>query len=229
MAFADKIDYVGLGLEAPSLKLRSNAQNATNSVLEVPGADGSIICDEIYGHIKAPTCGYAVVGETNLSSINLGQVYSQVGPYALSRVHISTGAGQEPTVDADAVQIEQDATRSICTYQCSTTTVTPARHALTFGAFTFTESCSLALQTCEYEASVNLTPATINGDPVASDSTLGRETVTITMWSRSETDAPAVTISQDWHVTSDWTCTGADSSMFVWTCTLSHYLTASEA
>lgn len=171
MAFAEKIDYVGLGLEIPSLKLRSNAQNATNTVLEILGSDGSILCDEQSGHVKAPTCGYAVVGEANLSAVNLGKVYNTTEPYALSRVHITTGAGQEPTVDADAVQIEPNATRTICTYKCSTTTVTPARHAVTFGAFTFTESCQLALQACEYEASVNLTPATVNNDPVASDST----------------------------------------------------------
>ena len=102
MAFAAKIDYVGLARSG--LELRSNGQNGSNSVLEIPGADGSIIGDEIYGYVKNPTCGYAITGSATLSSVALGKVHgSGTTPYALTRLHISTGAGQEPTVDADAV------------------------------------------------------------------------------------------------------------------------------
>lgn len=228
MAFAQKIDYVGLS--RTGLTLRSNGQNASNSVLEIPGADGSILGDEITGHIKNPTCGYAITGTAQLSSVSLGMVYgTNDKPFALSRVHVSTGAGQEPTLEADAVQIEDGATQAICTYAISSLTLTPARHALTFGAFTYTESISLALQTSEYEATCDLSPATVNNDPVASDATGGKETVNATFWSNSESTAPAVTPATGWHVTTDWTCTGADASMFVWTATFTHYLTATQA
>ena len=228
MAFAEKIDYVGLA--RTGLTLRSNGQNGSNSVLEIPGADGSILGDEVYGHVKNPTCGYAITGSASLNGIALGKVHgSGTTPYALSRLHISTGAGQEPTVDADAVQIESGATQSVCTYAVGSQTLTPARHALTFGAFTYTENLSCALQTSEFEATCTLDPTTINGDPVASDSTAGRETVNVTMWSASETSAPAVTVASGWHQTADWTCTGADSSMFVWTATFTKYLTADQA
>lgn len=102
MSFAAKIDYAGLA--RTGLALRSNGQNASNSVLEIPGADGSIIGDEITGHIKNPTCGYAITGTAQLSGIALGKVHgSENTPFALSRLHVSTGAGQEPTVDADTV------------------------------------------------------------------------------------------------------------------------------
>jgi hypothetical protein len=228
MAFAEKVDLVGLA--RAGLSLRSNGHNASNSVLEIPGSDGSILGDEITGHIKNPTCGYAITGTAQLSGVALGKVYgSNDKPYALSRVHVSTGAGQEPTVEADAVQIEDGATQSICTYAISSITLTPARHALTFGAFTYTESLSLALQTSEYEATCDLSPTTINNDPVASDATGGRETVAVTFWAASETTAPAVTPATGWHVTTDWTCTGADASMFVWTATFTHYLSATQA
>lgn len=229
MAFAEKVDYAGLARDG--LALRSNGQNGSNSVLEIPGADGSILGDEITGHIKNPTCGYAITGSAVLSGIALGKVYNTTltKPYALSRIHVSTGAGQEPTVDADCVQIEDGAVQSICTYAISSQTLTPARHALTFGAFTYTESLSLALQTSEYEATCNLQPTTINNDPVASDATGGRETVNVTFWSNSESAAPAVTPTSNWHVTTDWTCTGADASMFVWTATFTHYLSATQA
>jgi len=164
-----------------------------------------------------------------MSDIALGKVHgSGTTPYALSRLHYSTGAGQEPTVDADAVQIEAGAARSVCIYAVDVHTLTPARHALTFGAFTYTESAALALQSSEFEATCELSPTTINNDPVASDATAGRETVTVTFWSASETQEPAVTVESSWHVTSDWTCTGADASMFVWTATFTKYLAASQ-
>jgi len=108
-------------------------------------------------------------------------------------------------------------------------TVTPARHALTFGAFTYTESVNLALQSSEFEATCTLDPTTVNGDPIASDATAGRETVNVTFWANSEDTAPTVTVASGWHITSDWTCTGADSSMFVWTATFTKYLTATQA
>lgn len=225
MAFAAKVDLVGLA--RTGLALRSNGQNASNSVLEIPGADGSILGDEVYGHIKAPTCEYAISGVTSLNGIELGKCYN--APYALTRLHVSTGAGQEPTVDADAVQIESGASQSVCTYAVDSISASSARHALTFGAFTYTESLSLTLQTSEFEATCTLDPTTINGDPVASDATAGRETVVATFWSSSESTAPAVTPATGWHVTSDWSCTGADSSMFVWTATFTKYLTATQA
>ena len=226
MAFAEKIDYVGLA--RTGLALRSNGQNGSNSVLEIPGADGSILGDEIYGHIKNPTCGYAITSALTLSDIKLGKVYGN-GDYALTRLHVSTGAGQEPTVEADAVQIEAGATQSVCTYAVDSVSLSPARHALTFGAFTYTENLSCALQNSEFEATCTLDPTTINGDPVASDSTAGRETVNVTMWSATETAAPTVTVATGWHQTADWTCTGADSSMFVWTATFTKYLSADQA
>lgn len=227
MSFAAKIDYVGL--ERTGLALRSNGQNGSNSVLEIPAADGSILGDEVFGHIKAPTCEYAISGTASLSGIQLGKVYGSNGAYALTRLQVSTGAGQEPTVNADAVQIESGATQAVCTYAVDSLSVTPARHALTFGAFTYTESINLALQSSEFEATCTLDPTTVNGDPVASDATAGRETVTVTMWSSSESTAPSVTISNGWHQTADWTCTGADASLFSWTATFTKYLTATPA
>lgn len=224
MSFATKIDLVGIAREG--LTLRSNGQNASNSVLEIPASDGSILGDEITGHIKAPTCEYAINGNVTLGGLELGSVYSSGGAYALSRIAISTGAGQEPTVTADAVQIEEGASQTVCTYTVDSQLLSPARHALTFGAFTFTESKDLALQSSSFEASCQLTPTTVNNEPIASDATAGRETVTATFWSASEADTPNVSINENWHVTSDWSCTGADASMFVWTVTLTKYLTA---
>ena len=227
MSFAAKVDYVGLA--RTGLALRSNGQNGSNSVLEIPSDDGSILGDEITGHIKAPTCEYAISGTASLSGIKLGKVHGSSGAYALSRLRVSTGAGQEPTVDADSIQIENGATQSVCTYAIDSLSITPARHALTFGAFTYTESLSCALQTSEFEATCTLDPATVNNEPIASDATAGRETVAVTVWSNTEDTAPSVTPASGWHITTDWTCVGADASMFVWTATFTKYLSADMA
>lgn len=227
MSFAAKTDYAGLA--TTGLALRSNGDNATNQVLPIPGSDGSTLGDEVFGHVKAPTCEYAITDSVTLSAIELGKVNGSDGDYALQRVHVSTSAGGEPTFTADCVQIESGAAQTICTYAVDSLSLSPARHALTFGAFTFTESASLALQTSEFDASVVIDPTTINGDPVASDATAGVQTVTATFWTNSDATAPTVTASSGWHLTTDWACVGADSSMFVWTATFTKYLAATLA
>ena len=229
MAFADKVDYVGLATQVSGIALRSNGQNATNQVLQIPGQDGSIIGDEIFGHIKAPTCEYAITGSAALTGLKLGYVYNSSGPFALNHIHVATGAGTEPVVTADAVQIEPSATQAVCTYSLDSVALSPARHALTFGAFTYSESTSLALQNAEFDATCTLDPTTINGDPVAADAVAGVETVNATFWAASETSAPAVSAATGWHITQDWNCTGADSQLFVWTATFTKYLSATQA
>ena len=223
MSFAPKTDWIGLG-DTPGLILRSNSENASNTVVPIHGADGTIIGDEQTNVIKNPTCEYAIDGTVNLSSITIGNCYNV--PYALSRIHVSTSAGGEPVVNADAVQIEEGASKTICTYKMPEIVVTPARHALTFGAVTYTESASLALQSGEFECNGNIQPSTVNGVPVASDAIEGACTVNLTFWTNSDTEQPDVSVDNSWHITTPWTCNGADASMFTWTVGLSRYLSA---
>lgn len=240
MAFAPKTDFVGLtSTITAGLELRSNSTNDSQTVLQIPGADGSIIGDEQTGLIKNPSCEYIFTGNCMISEIMLGKVYSiglapqDTGPFALQHIHISTGAGQEPVLTADAVQIEANAQRTWCIYDLSSilpSSFSPARHALTFDAFTYTQSTSLTLQTCELDAQATIDPSTINNVPKASDATAGIITVTPTFWTNSNTTQPTVNVDDQngWRITSPWTCTGADSSMFVWTCTITKYLVATE-
>lgn len=182
MSFATKTDLVGLAREG--LELKANAQNASNSLLEIPGSDGSVIGDIITGHVKAPNCDYAVTKRITLAGLSLGHCYN--APYALASLTVNTGAGTEPTVQASTVEIEQNATQSICTYAIDDISLSPAHHASTFGALTYTESASLVLNSSTFTASATITPATINNEPVASDATGGRQTVNVTFWSASE-------------------------------------------
>ena len=74
MAFSNKEDLVGL--ERTGLKLKANAHNSTNSVLQIPGSDGSYLGDEVFGHIAAPNCEYVINGNPSLSDLYLGKVYN---------------------------------------------------------------------------------------------------------------------------------------------------------
>lgn len=227
MAFATKTDWIGLASD--TLKLKSNGDGASNGNLEIVGTNGNIVANETYGHIKAPTCEYVICGTEDIN-FDIGVSHSTAYPtYVLQSYSVSTGAGQEPTFSAAAVQIEEDSTRTFCIYTPSIIKLSPARHASDFGAVTgYVESGSLVLQTGNYSVGAEISPSTINGDPVASDAVKGKETVVLTYWTNSDTTPPTVTADDEhgWRMSSDWACTGADSSMFSWTATFERYLTA---
>lgn len=225
MAFEPKTDWLGLA-DGSNILLKSNSDGASNGNLEIVGKNGDIICNQTYGHIKSPTCEYVIAKPLQFSQ-TIGSVITDTYPYALQSYTITTGAGQEPTFSAAGVQIEPDADKAYCTYTPSTISISPARHASDFGALSsWTESCSLTLQNSTYTAEAEISPSTINGDPVASDAVRGKESVQVTFWTNSNTTAPDVQPATDWRQTADWSCTGADSSMFTWTATFEKYLTA---
>lgn len=220
MSFATKTDYVGLS-SITGLKLRSNGQNKSNTVVQIPGSDGSILGDEQTVVVSNPTCEYAINEENESAEFLLGACYN--ANFALSRVHISTSAGGEPVLTADGVEIEHDE-GTICKYAVSGIQISPKRHASAFGSCNFTESKTLALQSGELDIIADISPATINGEPVASDATGGMMVVDLTFWTNSDTTPPSVTSTTGWSITSPWTCTGADSSMFSWTVQFTKYL-----
>ena len=225
MSFFAKTDLVGLSsaFDSGKLQVRSNNDNKSWTLVNVPGSDGSFLGEYHDGEIKNPSCDYVVCSDLTFSGIELGKCYN--GVYALQHIHISSAPGVERVITADAVQIETGSTQAYCTYVIPTLTLSPARHALTFDAFTYTQGVALTLQSCEYDASIDLSPSTINGNPVASDAVHGIITVTPTFWTTSDSSAPSVTMSSGWNLTSPFTCTGQDSTLFNWTCTYTKYLT----
>ena len=264
MAFQDKLDYVGLTkpenegtTQNPnwvptltSLGLKANAQNRSQSTLQIVKSTGEIQCDELYGDIYAPTCEYTINSNTNLDIYQLGKVYGvpiNGKKFGLQQISVSTSAGGEPTVSSTSVQLESGADRTVTIYEIPHITISPLRHAQTFGIGEIeNEQCCMTLQSTNLTISATIDPSTINGDPVASDATQGVATFEVTIWSRSETktpeegleaiddptntvkwtlaDEPGITDNLKWHITSPWTCVGSDSSMFVWTATYTKYL-----
>lgn len=231
MSFAAKTDYAGLA--TTGLELRSNALNKSAQYLQKTGADGSYVADEVFGEVSAPSCAYAVTADLSSLAVTIGKVHashtaSDGKPrYALQSLTISTSAGGEPTVEASCVQIEDNATQTVCVYEETITALTPEWHAQdVLSAFTYSESATLAMQDCTTTVSGNVNVTTINGVPKASDSTAGQTTVSATWWSTSET-APAITAAAGWTISSPLTCTGPDGDMFSWTATATKALTAS--
>ena len=231
MSFKAKIDFSGLA--RTGLEVVGNRSGAGNQVLEIPGSNGAIVGGEVFAHIKNPGVDFKITASVTLSDLKLGKVhYSQApieggGPWALKHVHVHTGAGEEPTFSCDLVQIEAGASRAVCVFDVDSLVLSAARHALTFGAFTFEESKALTLQSSDFDADCELDPTTINGVPRASDAVKGKETVQVTFWTDTDEEEPDVEVDDDWIQTGDWDCTGQDSSMFVWTATFTKYLEAS--
>ena len=225
MAFFTKSDLIGLETQFPQkIQIRSNNHNHSWTLINVPGKDGSYLGEYHDGDIKTPSCEYVVLSDFSFQ-VELGKVYN--APYALQHVHIATSPGGERVITCDAVQIEPNATTTYCSYLLPAINLSPARHALDFGAFSFAEDVGLTLQSCDYDASADLGPVTINGNPVASDAVHGIITVNPTFWSSSET-APTVTSGSGWNLTTPWSCVGQDAGLFNWTCVYTKYLTVTE-
>lgn len=225
MATSPKTDY--LGLATTGLEIHGNSANASNQNLEVVGANAAFKSHEKFGSIKSPHCEYKITDELKNLGFVIGKVHgtNNDGPYALRSIQIHTGAGDEPTFAADGVQIQSGATKTLCTFTPTIPVLTPARHAITFGAFTYEETADLSLQSSDYTAEAEIDPVTINGVPKAADAIKGYEQVAVTMWTNSDTTAPSVQPGEGWFLFSDWDCSGSDGQMFVWTATYKKYLT----
>lgn len=229
MAFKTKIDYSGIA--RTGLEVVGNGRGASNQNLEIPGSDGAFAGNEVFGHVKNPRVEFKITANVTLSDLKLGKVHGTTGspaaggPFALKHVHVHTGAGEEPSFDVELVMIQTGATQAVCTFDVDTLILSAARHALTFGAFSFEESAALTLQSTDFNADCELDPTTINGVPRAADAIKGKETVQATFWSDTDEDEPEVEIEDGWQQTADWDCTGADGAMFVWTATFTKYLT----
>lgn len=229
MATSPKTDYIGLA--QTGLEIYGNDSGASNQNNEIPGSDGSLIHCRKFGSIKAPHVDYKITGTLANLKLGLGKVHGteNAGPYALRSIQIHTGAGEEKTFGADAVQIQAGATKTLCTYDIDLPTLDPSRHASTFGAFTFEETPELTLQSGDFSAEAEIDPTTIEGVPKAADAVKAFEQVVATMWTANDTTPPAVAIGEGWIQFADWNCSGADGQMFVWTATFKKYLKPSTA
>lgn len=235
MSFPTKTDFSGLA--RTGLEIVANANGATNQNLEVPNSQGAIQTSHQFGHVKNPTVEFKITADFTLNGsstqtaakVALGKVHytltSGAASYALKTLSATSGAGEEPTFSVELVQIEDGASQTKNIYHLDAEDFTPARHAQTYGAFTFEEDDDLTLQHCELTYDCELDPTTINGTPKASDACKAFKQVVATMWTDDDSTPPDVEIEDGFVLVSDWACTGSDGQLFVWTATFKKYLT----
>lgn len=225
MSLPTKTDFVGLA--TTGIELRSNGLGKTATYLEKTGNTGAIVASEYFGENASPNCEYAITAAVAAFTKNLGQVYgSTTEKYALQSIVISTSAGGEPTISATAVQIEAGATGTACKFATPSLALSPAWHAADFGAFNYTESATLSLQSSTLTAECQINTSTINGVVKASDATAGKVTVAATFWNTSDSTAPTVTAETGWTQSAPLSCTGADGDYFTWTTSFTKALAA---
>lgn len=227
--FTNDEDYIGLEEEG-KLLLTTHALGKSSNNVEKTGANGAYAASRTFGTTCAPSCSYEIIAAIATFKKLLGKVYQNTralatGPIALRSFTISTSAGGKPTFTAEGVQIEAGATGAAHFFQTSEIAISPDYHALLFGAATFTGSATCDLSESTYTAECSLEPTKVDGVPVASDATAGKETVTLRFWSSN--GAPSITEANGWNITSPLTRTRDDGDFEVWECTLTHFLTPS--
>jgi len=241
MSWETKTDYCGLEV-ANKLLCKSGTANTTSQYLEKHGANGDYVKTKVFGTRSAPANAYTVADDVTFTGKKLGEVTTADGhKYALEKLSWSTGADQEPTVDASAQEVKATATTgnyfalpefSISPDQTAQIPsfkfpVAQGQTATSVPAFTL-GGTDCELQTCGGEASCSVKTNDKNGDPQAHDVTNGHIVLNMTI-AQYGNAVPTLTPGTDWDVSSPLTCDEPDSDMPTWTATLTHPLTKTMA
>jgi len=213
MSWETKTDYCGVAV-ANKLTVKTAAPNKTAQYLEKHGRTGGKLGNVVTADQKK---------------------------FALESVKWSTGADQEPTVDASSKQVSD--TQSLGNYfEIPEFTISPdhvaqipsfkfpvpqGQTAASVPAFSLSgENCELTA--CSGEVSCSVKTNDKNGLPKTLDVTNGHIVVEITIGQYGET-APTITEASGWDVSSPLTCDEPDSDMPTWKATLTHPLTKTMA
>lgn len=230
MSWDSKTDYCGLASEG-KIKVKSSTENRSGQYLEKLGQNGEIVATKAFGETASPSNDYVLVSDVSFSGLNaisLGKIVT-VGTekFCLQSISVKTSAGGEPTLSANAVQVESGATDAgAVTFDVPTFTVSKDEVAqLLFSAFTVGGETNELVE-CGAEISCSVGTHTVNGVVVASSASAGKIVVTATI-GQYGTDAPTVTVSSGWEVSSPLTCSDPDSDFQTWTVSLSKPLSKS--
>ena len=225
MSWESKQDYAGLAT-AGSVTLKAVTVNATGLYLEKPGHNGDIVATRAFGVVSAPSCEYAIAASHTYSGLKLGAIATVSSKkFALESIHYETGADAEPTLTAVAREVEAGATSEKGnSFAVPSFTVSPNEIAADpLSAFTLTgELCELTKCTVDIACSVKV--HTVNGEAVASDVTMGRIQVALTI-GQYGTAEPTVAAADGWDISAPLSCTDPDADLPSWTVTLSKPLT----
>jgi len=236
MSWETKTDYCDLGV-ANKLLVKSAAQNVTAQYLEKHGRNGAYATTKVFGTRGAPTNSYTVADEVTFTSKKLGAVKTvEQKAYALEKISWSTGADQEPTVDASAQEVKTGATTRNY-FEVPEFSVSPDQVAQipsfkfpvaspgvaqSVPAFSLSGS-DCELTACGGEVSCKVGTNDKNGDPQAHDVTNGHIVLNVTIAQYGET-TPTLAAGSGWDISSPLTVDDPDGDMPTWKATLTHPL-----
>lgn len=235
MSWETKTDYCGIAI-ANKLLVKSATLNRTGQYLEKHGQNGGYAKTKAFGVRSAPSNTYTVAAEFELENVALGTVNTVDGKkYALESIRWTTGADQEPTVEATAAEVASGgATRN--TFAVPELALSPDQIAqIALEAFTLPAGTEQApknvgceLVSCGGEISCKVGTNDQNGIPKAHDVTNGHIVVNVTIAQYGEME-PELTPGTGWDISSPLTCSDPDSDMPEWTATLTKPLTKTMA
>ena len=225
MSWDSKTDYCGLATTG-KLTLKSVTVNTSGQYLEKPGHNGDIVATKAFGETSAPSCEYAIASAHSLTGIKLGKIITADGKkFALESIHYENGADSEPTLSAVARQVEDGAADANSNSFAVPTLAVDTDEIAQILLSAFTLSGALCeLTKCAADISCSVKVHTVNGEPVASDVTMGHIQVAATI-GQYGTAVPVVAAGEGWDISSPLTCTDPDADMPSWTVTLSKPLT----
>lgn len=218
MSWETKTDYAGLAV-ANTVIIKSSNENRSGQYLERAGQSGAIVATKAFGVLAAPSCDYAIQAAKTYSEgdIKLGAVTTINGKrYALQSVHYENGADQEPVFSATAQEIEASSDGTTRTFDMVGFSISPDEAAAIIASAFSLSGTGCELIKCVIDGSCSIKNHTVNGDPVASDATMGKAVVTGTILQTSTT-APTVAAGTGWEVSSPLTCEDPDADLPVWT------------
>lgn len=222
MSWEEKKDFCALAI-ADKLLVKSSTRNRSGTYLEKHGRTGAYAATRLFGMRSTPANAYTVAADfsfTGEQAKKLGTVTTVDGEsFALESIKWSTGADQEPTVEASAVQVKTGSkTRN--TFAVPELSLSPDQIAqIPLSAFKLSgDGCELT--SCSGEISCKVGTNDKNGEPQAHDVTNGHAVVNITIAQYGENE-PQITPGEGWDLSAPLSSTDPDSDMPEWTATLS--------
>lgn len=218
MSWETKTDYSGLAV-ANTIIIKSSNENRSGQYLERAGQSGAIVATKPYGILAAPSCEYAIKTAKTYSKgdIKFGAITTIDGKrYALQSIHYENGADQEPVFSATSQQVETTSDGTTRTFDMVAFAVSPDEAAAIIASAFSLSGTGCELIKCAIDGSCSIKNHTVNGDPVASDATMGKAVVTGTILQTGAT-APTVAAGTGWEVSSPLTCEDPDADLPVWT------------
>lgn len=225
MSWETKVDYTNLAI-ANKLICKSSNMGRSGQYLEKTGAHGNIAATKAFGIVDSPTNDFTIAKPCTLTGVKLGDVKTvDSKKYMLESFHYERTAGAEPTFNSTCKQVEDDAeTESY--FEVPDIELSPDEIAELPTSIATLGGTNCEFTKVAWDVMCTVGTSDINGYPVASDVSLGKIEISLTI-GQYGTAVPTITpaTNSGWEVSSPLTTSDPDSDMPEWTCKLTKVLT----